>query len=250
MAQPAALALLCVVLIACAEEAQPLQGLSEEPATATSDVSPAIEEPILLGRLPRSGFVVGTERSAVFLDLAGRELDEVPGLGLAGNPGAPGVWLERHKDVFRLDADRGILMPVPRTTAEGQMYEEGEQPQLPIPSEAPRVNGDLVGHWRFAYRAPSGAVLAQWSGECEVPTAYWIDESSAPRIITGESDQGSAPESIALGWSDDGRAFAHLGDGLCGNGGDPPGIYAFRSPGEAELLYPTRLYSRVEMWHR
>ena len=37
------------------------------------------------------------------------------------------------------------------------------------------------------HRAPrGGAMLAQWSGECEAPTAYWVDLNGTERIVTGE----------------------------------------------------------------
>lgn len=89
------------------------------------------------------------------------------------------------------------------------------------------VDGIPHGYWRDAYLAPDRHVLlAQWSGECEIPIAFFVDaESGELRPVTGEADWREAPESIALGWSRDGRARVRLLKGACGSGFDKPGVY-------------------------
>ena len=102
-----------------------------------------------------------------------------------------------------------------------------------------RVDRVVHGYWPDAWLSPDGrALLAQWSGECEIPTAFFVPARGGPmRPVTGERDWRKSPESVALGWMADGRARVRLLGGLCGHAGDPPGIYAIDPrTGEATLL--------------
>lgn len=60
---------------------------------------------------------------------------------------------------------------------------------------------ERVGHWRKLFVSPDGAtLLAEWSGACEIPTAYLISvDGGKPRAVTDYS-KGSAI-SFALGWT-------------------------------------------------
>ena len=62
--------------------------------------------------------------------------------------------------------------------------------------------------------SPDGnRVLAQWSGECEVPLAYLATLQSGPPVpITGATTD--APESFALGWTRGDRALVLLPEGF------------------------------------
>jgi hypothetical protein len=108
-------------------------------------------------------------------------------------------------------------------------YDEGPEPPLASPE-------GVTGSWRYAIDSPSGITLAQWSGECEVPTAYWIAGDSPPRIVTGETDAGEAPESVGLGWSPDGSAVVLVGGGTCGVPSENPGVYLYARPGDGRLV--------------
>lgn len=66
-------------------------------------------------------------------------------------------------------------------------------------------------------------LLAQWSGECEVPTAFLVDGSRVRSF--GRSSTGSVPESGALGWLRDGSAVIHFPVGACGGSIHTPGAY-------------------------
>jgi hypothetical protein len=104
---------------------------------------------------------------------------------------------------------------------------------------ASATGAGMVGHWAWAALSPDGTtILAQWSAECEVPTAFLIPaDGGSPTPITGEEDWAKSPESVALGWTIDGRAIAFLPKGPpCGNGSRVPGIYLYSSPGEGKLL--------------
>jgi hypothetical protein len=89
------------------------------------------------------------------------------------------------------------------------------------------VDGIPHGHWAAAWLSPDGkTLLAQWSAECEIPIAFFVDaQTGEKRPVTGEQDWAEAPESIGLGWSDDGRARVRLTKGYCGGAKHPPGVY-------------------------
>jgi hypothetical protein len=98
------------------------------------------------------------------------------------------------------------------------MYAEGREPDLRLPDDA-TVDGRVAGRWRYAYTS-GDRPPAQWSGECEVPTAFWVS-GGAPRVITGETRLARAPESIPLGWSPQDEAVVIPGEGACGDAGNP-----------------------------
>jgi hypothetical protein len=111
----------------------------------------------------------------------------------------------------------------------------GGQPQVRdrivrvAPDGARTVVADRLpqrGSWWWAAPSPDGRwVLAQWSGECEVPTAYLIPTAGGePEPVLAGAD-GLLPESSALGWTPDGRAVIGAGAGDCGNAAEAPGIY-------------------------
>ena len=81
-----------------------------------------------------------------------------------------------------------------------------------------RPTGAKVGHWAKAYLSPDGKTfLAQWSAECEIPTAFFIPvRGGTPRAVTGETDWTNAPSSTADGWTEDGRAIVETWRGDCG----------------------------------
>jgi hypothetical protein len=79
-----------------------------------------------------------------------------------------------------------------------------------------------TGRWRYAVPSPDGRwVLAQWSGECEVPTAYLLRVEGGPARPVFDH----ASESSAAGWSSDGRAVVALWPGSCGSAAEQPGTY-------------------------
>jgi hypothetical protein len=89
------------------------------------------------------------------------------------------------------------------------------------------------GYWRRLFVSPDReTLLAQWSGECEVPTAYLIRASGGkPRPVVDVQY-----ESIALGWSQDGRARVLLPQGACGAGQRRPGVYLVSVGGQLTFV--------------
>jgi hypothetical protein len=78
--------------------------------------------------------------------------------------------------------------------------------------------GAKVGHWAKAYLSPDGKTfLAQWSAECEIPTAFFVPaRGGVPKAVTGEAKWSDASPSVADGWSEDGRAIVETWRGDCG----------------------------------
>lgn len=98
-----------------------------------------------------------------------------------------------------------------------------------------------AGHWAWAALSPDRTtILAQWSAECEVPIAFFVDLGvGVPAPVTGEEDWASSPQSVALGWTTDGRAIVFLPKGPpCGSGAGKPGLYLYSAPGAGEFLLP------------
>lgn len=83
--------------------------------------------------------------------------------------------------------------------------------------------GAPVGHWRWAIPSPDGEwVLAQWSGECEMPLAHLVSAGGSTVRPVGEDGVSTT----GIGWAPDGRMLVQFGPGLCGSGIDEPGTYA------------------------
>lgn len=131
--------------------------------------------------------------------------------------------------------DHGRFVLASGTTAR----ELAVSPPGPTPTA---TDAGKVGHWAWAAVSPDEkTLLAQWSAECEVPLAFLVDlADGVPAPVTGESDWAESPESLALGWTTDGRAIAFLPHGpACGTGVERPGIYLYRAPGRGKLLLET-----------
>jgi hypothetical protein len=82
--------------------------------------------------------------------------------------------------------------------------------------------------------SPDGkTILGQWSAECEVPQAALIPvPTGTPRLVTQD-------ESLAKGWTTDGRAIVVMRNSPCA-GARRPGTYLVTPDGEA-----TRISTKV-----
>jgi hypothetical protein len=219
----------------------PPAGVSIEPESLVTIVvseGSAAGGSIPLEGLPEAGVAVSFEGGVRLVDLEGRVVEELTGFELVGNPGAPGVWLQRDGSYYALSDVLGALVPVTEEQARDRAFDEGPEPTLPPPPNAATEAGEPVGHWRYAVETRPAAVLAQWSGACEDPTAYWI-EGGDTTIVTGEDDPSAAPASSALGWSRSGEAIVLVSQGACGGTASDPGIYVFSAPDDGRLIHAT-----------
>jgi len=91
-----------------------------------------------------------------------------------------------------------------------------------------------LGHWQNLYLSPDTKTwLAQWSGECEAQSAYFIPaHGSKPRPVTGHASD----ESLALGWASHNRARILVPRPACGSQFRTPGIYLVDRQGHATLV--------------
>lgn len=95
-----------------------------------------------------------------------------------------------------------------------------------------------AGSWQSVMLSPDGRrLLAQWLGECEIPTAYLIDARTGRSTVLGRDSRGRRVESRTLGWNGDTPLVA-LPRSVCTLSADRPGVYAFDRRGHARLIYP------------
>jgi hypothetical protein len=231
---------------------------SSLPSTA-SDASPSARQPraVVLPRLPEQGVVVEDGGSVVLVDLDGRVITRLRGFELYYQRTVPGpVVLRRDRDeYFVLHVGSHTVGPLTSrddASALSPQFQAGfgpdADPELPYPvgtriEDQPELRS---GFWAYALPSPDGSrVLAQWSGECEVPNAFFVEEGSAV-TVDGYRSIVRAADSIALGWTPDGRAVVMLFGGACSNGIDRPGVYVFEAPGAGELMFETDGSAR--MW--
>jgi hypothetical protein len=164
-------------------------------------------------------------RTGTFVKYAPKRLRPRIGCQVASKRGATRLFLCSPKP------ESAGLLPLPRTI---ELAATGASRRVlagpPFPSPAPDVGP--VGHWMSAQLSPDAhTVLAQWSAECEVPTAFLIAVAGgAPRPVAGTLRE--QPESVGLGWNPDGQAVVFLPTGACGRGYDGPGIYLVSTDGK------------------
>jgi hypothetical protein len=218
------------------------------PPNMSSSVAPSASAPIDLPWLPPQGVVVQRHGGIVFVAMDGSVRAKLDGFELIDPTEAPGVVLVRRgNEAFVLDAAGSMLHPVEDERAKHLHVADREAIDIPTPPGM-IVNGKPSGHWRFAILSPDGnRILAQWSGECEVPIAYVVTLQSGPPVpVTGESSNVS--ESIALGWTRGDRALIWLPSGACAPGARQPGVYAFDASGRASLVTSLPRFGLARMW--
>ena len=223
----------------------PTSGSSPATAASPSTRAPASIE---LPWLPPQGVVVELNGGVAFVAMDGRVLATVHDLDLANPTEAPGpILLRKEHAWFALDVGLHRLRRIGRVRADALRTLDDPAIDLPVPATS-IVNGEPAGHWRFAMLSPAGdRILAQWSGECEVPTAYVVTIQDGPPVpITGAGSE--MLESFALGWTRGGRALAVLPFGACGSGAEVPGVYAFDASGIASLITTLPASGWARMW--
>ena len=220
-----------------------------------------------LPRLPARGFAESTTNGVVLQTLRGRAIGILRGLHVAEPRATHGLLLQDGRgQKLAYDAYERRLRPVfpmPTRYSPGcRMVDATMRQELVVcgrrlvvvfvrPFGAPtrRVAAGPrrgLGRWTWAEFSPTGtAILAQWSGECESPSAYLI---AGGRIRPyGGSD---TVESVGLGWLADGRAVVSFWSGVCGAGIPTPGVYAVPRSGRPQRLmaFSGRLAPQLAMW--
>jgi hypothetical protein len=249
----------CVILVIALVSCRTEQRASDPVATHSSTTSagpsetaaphmPSPDPPhaIEVGSLPQEGVAVDLGHAVVLVDLDGQILARVPGSSLYYSWTVPGELVLRQGEAFFvLRVGHGLFRLLPNRGAAADLDPQFQR-HVELPRPVHTVPGG--GSWAYALPGPSGLVLAQWSGECEVPNAMFVAPGQVPVALTGERRLSRAPESRALGWDDRGRAIVHLQEGECGTSFDRPGIYAFTGPGAGELVYRNRKLLGARMW--
>lgn len=228
-------------------------------AVGSPEVAAGVPAPVVLEPLPEQGLVIGRPHGIEFVDLDGNVLDRLPGFSLYYDWTVPGpVIVRSHRVFYLLDVEGHRLEPVGtnrEAAAFAPQFQAGVDPSYerfdlvdePLHAGAP----DASGLWAFALPSPDGTkLLAQWSGECESPTAFLAEFDGAnPRPVTGQRGLVGTPASKVLGWTTDGGALVFLGPGgPCGSGSDPAGVYRFGSAGGGEMMIPVPDPHGVRMW--
>ena len=203
---------------------------------------------VLLAELPAQGIVLDGGRGVRFVSLDGDVLARLPGSSIEAHHASPGRTVVRHERAFYVLRPAAGLLRRIRKEAIEEYVDHNERLRGIRP--AATVEGRPAGSWRWGIESPDGSlVLAQWSGECEVPTAFFWSGDETPVVpITGERNLARAPESLALGWTFDGRAVALMREGACSTGTGPPGVYLFSGPGDSELAFEVPRGSLARMW--
>jgi hypothetical protein len=227
-------------------------------ALVVATPAPALD-PKHLPPLPERGLARQQGNAVVLETLRGRPLGRLAGLSLAIPRATHGLLLadrrgrffsidlyqHRVRQVFRMperypgcrfiDATmRDTLLLCGRRIDVIRNVQSGRQ-QRSVLARAPDRHG---GSWAWAEFAPNGHdVLAEWSGQCEIPTAFLISGGKVRPY--GAATYAHAPQSEALGWLPDGRAIVQFDFGACGGGIRAPGVYAVPRHGSAQLLRPT-----------
>lgn len=232
------------LLVGCA-----MSGTVTPSGTTPSLASPPAEA-VELPDLPLQGVVVQEDGGLTFLGLDGGALHRLEGYRLYYEWTVPGpVIVRRAKQFYLLDVSRHSLEPFESPEAAFAAAPQFQEDlELPLPRH-PGTMTDISGFWAYALPSPDGRqLLAQWSGECEIPRAFLVVDG-VPRPVTGERWFGLSPNSRSLGWSARGAAVVFLLDSdACGDK-RAPGIYAFHGPGDGELLYPVHgIRSSARMW--
>jgi hypothetical protein len=183
----------------------------------------------------RAGLVVFGDDDFALVSFDGTELGRGPLAGWSANNRDLGVDVEGVSGSWSLTEAPAIDEPVPgcgvvhgagriRVAVCGAEHKTGEIRLVAADGRSRLLSGAIqpVGHWRYALPSPDGRwVLAQWSGECEVPVAYLFPTAGGP----GGAVAGADGETVAVGWAPDGRAVVGFWAGACGAGSDAPGTY-------------------------
>lgn len=193
--------------------------------------------------LPERGLVLETKAGVQLQSLGGRPLGTLRGFDLAPDQA------KAHKLVLR-DSQGRLFALEGRTLRRQQLRRRCRLTDVELLVCARTIRSRTrvlarapgkIGHWVWAERAATGgAILAQWSAECEVPVAYLL--------VHGQL-RAFGRESVALGWLPSGEAVVHFPNGPCaGSSRRVRGIYAATSARKMRMLLRTKRFAQYAMW--
>ena len=170
--------------------------------------------------LPRDGLVVQTTTGLRLTSLGGHGVATLTGYRFGFECGYPSPDALRGSGrLWSLDAAESRLVPrgaLRRRCLHARSLVVGGR-RLAGPATK-------LGSWQRVWLSPDRrTVLALWSGECEIPTAYLV------RVRDGRL-KPLGTETSPLGWTHDGRAVVRFANG-CGSPPQPPGVYLVDADG-------------------
>jgi hypothetical protein len=194
--------------------------------TATPSSPAAPISSFALPSIPSEGVLIDQAGIATARSLDGTTMVPLPGYSVSrGAIVGSAVWLRDAAGVtwrFEPTTRRLVRGAVTYNTDEG----------LQALARLGKPPGERVGQWRLALAGPHGQLLAQWSGECEVPTTYVVSPSHHLRLV----GKDHTVEALARGWTRAGSPLIEFPDGACGSGNSKPGLYQEDRPGQLRLI--------------
>ena len=247
----------------------------------TESVGPAVTPKPLTFALPAQGLVVEYKAGVRLVALDGRVLARLPGLQLASYTSDPEreVRLVNTAEQFFAVAAGARTFPrvAQRTTTpqelmtgcavsdrrDGIRYlvcdgpRDGDAAIVRIDAAGRRrvlvgavpgpPDGKRTGRWRWVLVSPGGGrLMAQWSGECEVPSTFLLSTSGAGlrRPEGGKLEHDVTTH--GLGWTPRGDAVVQYDDAACGTGIPRPGVYLVTEGSRSRLVVANT--GRVLLW--
>jgi hypothetical protein len=225
--------------------------------------------------LPAAGFAVARGHSVVLYTLAGKRFRVLPKVRIVGarfdrhpwlidsrgrylqlsggkaefrSMRAPNGAVARGSKCYVTDSVRGAsvkLCTKPGRHLRTHLTVTHGGHQLRLPRHPPQLPG---GNWQYGILSPNGQeLLAQWSGECEVPQPYLVDVGTGNISPIGNVRALQAPEGYALGWTPAGAPVVDFPTAACGSGAKSAGVYVVSLTGRiGQELITTR--NNVVMW--
>jgi hypothetical protein len=227
--------------------------------------------------LPRAGFAVSRGHSVVLYTMSGRQFRVLSHVRIANTGYDRHPWLKDSKGRYlRLRGGRTVFRAM--KTPQGPIESDGKacivttssrhssvevcaksgggnfrtrltvtrgSHKLTVARFPPQLPG---GNWEYGVLSPDGQqVLAQWSGECEVPQPYLVDTSTGQIRPIGSLRSVDAPEGFALGWTSAGLPVVDYFAGGCGSAVKSAGVYLTSTSGRVghELIATG---GKVVMW--
>jgi hypothetical protein len=223
--------LLALVALAssCGGASAPTASPPSRTVLATAKAGPPAAVP-----LSGTNLLVAGDAGVRIVALDGTTVGDLPGLQPVFS-GGPTTYLRAPDgEVVQIQPDGSLVAATPPRQV---LRDNG--PNLDLPPFPGGPDGHAEGFWVWSSTSPDGrTALAQWSGECESQSAWFVSGGHDPRPVARAAD-GTWLASFPLGWLADGRAVVVFPDAACGTPIATPGTYTVTPSGSASLLNAT-----------